>query len=85
VMHVHRDRTITDETLVLDETGFYNCALNNCVIKYNGGEFVVENSPMHGCKWEFAGSAENTIGLLAKLGVLHDFPVSGWVGGTVTP
>jgi len=84
-MKILRNRTITNETLVMDETGFYNCHLNKCVLQYGGGALILENTPIHESRWEFTGAALGTIELLTNLGVLHDFPASGWVGGTVTP
>jgi hypothetical protein len=85
MMKILRDRTITNETLVVDETGFYNCCLSKCILQYSGGEFIIDNTPINECRWEFTSAALCTIELLTRLGILHNFPASGWVGGTVNP
>jgi len=66
----YRDKTIRDESFVLDEAVFFNCTLKNCDLFYSGGEFQVAETKLDDCRIHLRGAAKNTQTLLLTLGML---------------
>jgi hypothetical protein len=69
-MKLVSDRTITNDTVVLDDTNFTNCKFLNCKIQYGGGAFVFNNSRTNSCSFYFVDAAFRTIQLLRQVGFL---------------
>jgi len=69
-MKLVSDRTITNDTVVLDDTNFTNCKFLNCKIQYGGGEFGFNNSETSNCSFDFVDAAFRTIQLLRQFGIL---------------
>jgi hypothetical protein len=67
----YRDKTISNESFVLDEVAFFNCTLKNCDLFYCGGESQVVETKMVDCRIHFRGAAKNTQQLLLSLGMLN--------------
>ena len=62
-MKNHRNWTVANETVEMDEAGFFDCSLTNCKLLYNGGAIIWKDSVTLNCQWVFGGSALNTIEL----------------------
>lgn len=69
-MKLVSDRTITNDTVVLDDTNFTNCKFLNCKIQYGGGAFVFNNSKTCKRSFDFVDAAFRTIQLLRQFGFL---------------
>jgi hypothetical protein len=80
-MKLVSDRTITNDTVVLDDTNFTNCKFLNCKIQYGGGAFVFNNSETSNCSFDFVDAAFRMIQLLRQFGFLE----SQAGGGLVIP
>ena len=66
----YRDKTINNDSFILDEVVFFNCTLKNCDLFYSGGEFQLVESRLDNCRIHFRGAARNTQGLMMTLGML---------------
>ena len=62
-----RDRTLQEETVVLDGHRFSNCHLVDCEIRYSGGAFVLEGTSLTGCTFTFGGAAQRTLTMMRTL------------------
>lgn len=77
-MKVIRDRTISDEVIVIDDVYIENCQIFNCELVYRGGDVNLLNTANSGCRWTFQGPAMKTIELLRTLGILKGNPAD-WI------
>jgi hypothetical protein len=66
----HRDKNISNESFVLEESAFFSCTLKNCDLFYSGGDFQIVESKLDGCRIHFRGAARNTQALFLMLGIL---------------
>jgi len=66
----YREKSISNESFVLDEVAFFNCVLKNCDLFYSGGEYQVVETKLDGCRIHFRGAAKNTQALFLTLGML---------------
>jgi hypothetical protein len=67
---IYRDKTISDQTFVLEECVFYDCLLKNCDIFYPGGEIEFVNLKLDNTRIHFRGAASNTERVFRGLGML---------------
>ncbi len=72
-----RDRTIRNESIVLDETEFHNCKFIDCQLNYSGGQFMLSSCHLSNCHYTFMGAAERTIRFLQYSKILSGNP-SEW-------
>jgi len=76
-MDLMRDKTLRNETIVLDDAKFVGCHFINCQIRYSGGEVNLDHTTMENCTWDFQGAALRTTALLRGFGILVGDP-SSW-------
>jgi len=69
-METIRDRTFLAETVSLDDREFIGCHLQDCELRYSGGEFLLKDTSINGCKWSFGGCALRTL-VLSRTFDLH--------------
>lgn len=66
----YHDKSISNESFVLEESAFFSCTLKNCDLFYSGGDFQVIESKLDGCRIHIRGAAKNTQTLFLTLGML---------------
>jgi hypothetical protein len=65
---IARKQTFKDVTIFLDGSNFVECAFERCTLVYSGLMLVgLEANSFKQCKWEFSGSAQNTIVFMSVL------------------
>jgi hypothetical protein len=69
-MKIYQDKSITEQTFVLEETVFINCVLKNCDLFYAGGDFEIVNLRLENCRIHFRGPAKSTQMMMLTLGML---------------
>ena len=69
-METLRDRTIENQTIILDETRLVNCTLRHCMVFYRGGDYHFENTSFPHCTIRLEGAAKRTQRFLGDLGFL---------------
>jgi hypothetical protein len=83
-MHVHRDKTFTNQTFHLDEVSLLNCTLRDCDLFYSGGDFDVQACRFEACRFHFRGLAKNTVALCQMTGMMPTPQMPGKCDGTET-
>lgn len=69
-MKIYRNKTLSDQTFVLEETCFFDCTLKNCDLFFSGGDVVISNLTLDGSRLHFQGAAKNTTSLMVLLRML---------------
>ena len=75
-MELVRGRTITGETITVDEKQFIDCWMVDCILHYSGGSVVFERTYLQGCQYVFFGAARGTVHFLQGVGLLSHEPGS---------
>ncbi len=70
-MKVYTDKTLHDDSFVIEEVCFVNCTLKNCHLFYSGGDCEWVNTNFDGCHFHFLGAAKKTKELLQQIGLLQ--------------
>lgn len=74
-----RNRTIRNETIVLDNVAFRDCEFIDCQLEYSGGQFALDGVKLSGsCHFNFLDAAMRTIRFLQWAKVVNDDPAK-WV------
>jgi hypothetical protein len=68
---IHRDKSISEETFVLEDHVFIDCTLKNCDLFYSGGDVEFVNLKLDNCRFHFRGAAKNTQMLMFGFGMLR--------------
>jgi hypothetical protein len=66
-----RNKTITGEVMMIDDTNFVDCILIDCVLEYGGGPVMFERTQMQGCSYVFFGSARGFVQFLQSVGLMQ--------------
>ena len=66
-MKIYKDKTMSDQIFIIEETVFYDCTLKNCDLFYSGGDSEIVNVKLDGCRVHFRGAARNMITLMQTL------------------
>jgi hypothetical protein len=69
-IRVYEDKTLNDQSFVLDEVVFLRCRLKNCDLFYSGGDTEWADTYFENCRFHWRGAAKNTFGLLQVIGLL---------------
>jgi hypothetical protein len=72
---IARKQKFKDVTIFLDGSSFIECTFERCTFVYSGLMLVaLEDNSFKECKWQFSGSAQNTLAFMGALygGGLHD-------------
>jgi len=67
---VYEDKTLNDQSFVLDEVVFVRCKLKNCDLFYAGGDFEWVETQFENYRFHWRGPAKNTVGMLMGMGLL---------------
>ena len=65
-----QQRVFEGEVLEMDDKHFIECTLTNCILRYSGGELVLEKTLLRGCNSVFFGRARGTVRFLQTMGLL---------------
>jgi hypothetical protein len=71
---VYEDKTLNDQSFVLDDVVFIRCRLKNCDLFYSGGDSEWANTAFENCRFHWRGAAKNTFALLQSMGILPQQP-----------
>ena len=71
---VFEDKTISDQSFILDEVVFVRCRLKNCDLFYSGGDTEWVNTNFDNCRFHWRGPAKNMFALLQNMGILPQQP-----------
>lgn len=71
-MKVYKDKTMSEQTFVLEEATFYDCTLKDCDLFYSGGDFEMVSVKLDNCRIHFRGAAKNTQLLMMTAGMLKN-------------
>ena len=71
-MKIFRDKTLSDQTFVLEETVFIDCTLRNCDLFYSGGDFEFVNLKLDNSRFHFREAAKYTAMLFQTLGMMRE-------------
>lgn len=71
-MRIYEDKTMSDQTFILEENVFLNCTLKNCDVFYSGGDFEFVNLKLDNTRFHFRGAAKNTQMLFQTIGLLKE-------------
>ena len=67
-MSIYRNMTFQGQDVELDGCEFYDCVITDCTVTFRGSEpFVVADTRMSGCRWQFADAAGLTLGSIKAL------------------
>jgi hypothetical protein len=65
---IAHSQTFKDCTIVLDGCSFYTCTFERCVLIYTAAlPVILDKNTFAGCRWEFAGAAQETLAFMAGL------------------
>lgn len=67
-MAVQKNKSIENQTIILDGSEFDHCELRDCTLVFKGQEQVkLEHCRISGCTWEFEDAALRTVMMLKGL------------------
>jgi len=67
---VYEDKTLNDQSFILDEVVFIRCRLKNCDLFYSGGDYEWIETGMENCRFHWRGPAKNSVALFQSLQVM---------------
>jgi hypothetical protein len=67
---VYEDKTLNDQSFILDDVVFIRCRLKNCDLFYAGGDYEWVETHFENCRFHWRGPAKNTVALLQGMGIL---------------
>lgn len=71
---VYQDKTLNDQSFILDEVIFIRCHLKNCDLFYSGGDTEWAEAKFENCRFHWRGRAKNTFALLQNMGIVPQQP-----------
>lgn len=67
---VYEDKTLNDQSFVLDEVIFMRCRLKNCDLFYSGGDTEWVETNFENCRFHWRGAAKNSFALFQMLQIM---------------
>jgi hypothetical protein len=64
---VYEDKTLNDQSFILDDVVFIRCRLKNCDLFYAGGDYEWIETSMENCRFHWRGAAKNSFALFLSL------------------
>ena len=74
-MKVYKNRTITKESIVLEDVCLIDVTLSDCDVFYSGGDTDYQNLKLDNTRFHFRGAAQKTMQTLASFGMLNMQPM----------
>ncbi len=71
-MKIYKDKTMSEQTFVLEESVFIECTLRNCDLFYSGGDFEFVNLKMDNCRFHWREAAKSSLLLFQTIGMLRE-------------
>lgn len=68
---VYEDKTLSDQSFILDEVVFIRCRLKNCDLFYSGGDYEWVDTAMENCRFHWRGAAKNSVALFQQLQLMN--------------
>ena len=75
-IEVFQDKTLTDQSFILDEVVFIRCSLKNCDLFFSGGDTEWVNTNFENCRFHWRGAAKSTFALLQNMGLIPQQPAA---------
>jgi hypothetical protein len=69
-MRIYKDKSLSDQTFILEEVAFFDCVLKDCDVFYSGGDFEFTNLKLDNTRFHFRGAAKQTQILFQTLGMI---------------
>lgn len=66
-MKIYKDKTMSEQTFILEESVFHDCTLKDCDLFYSGGDVEIVNLKLDNTRIHFRGAAKNMIALMQTL------------------
>ena len=72
---VYEDKTLNDQSFILDDVVFIRCRLKNCDLFYSGGDYEWIETSMDSCRFHWRGAAKNSVALFQSLMGANQQPI----------
>jgi hypothetical protein len=69
-MKIYKDKTMSEQTFILEEVALFDCVLKDCDVFYSGGDFEFVNLKLENTRFHFRGAAKQTQILFQSLGMI---------------
>jgi hypothetical protein len=73
-MQTIENRTISGESLVMDDKHFVNCKVRQSTLIYSGGDYACTNTQFENCQIQLSGPAGKTAVFLGSFGLVTPGP-----------
>ena len=72
---VFEDKTLSNQSFILDDVVFIRCRLKNCDLFYSGGDYEWVETSMENCRFHWRRAAKNSFALFQALQVMSQVPI----------
>ena len=71
-MKIYKDKNLTEQVFVLEESVFNDCLLKDCDLFYSGGDFEFVNLKLDNCRFHWQGAAKSCALLFQTIGMFRE-------------